>query len=581
MHIVVGKKINKVAGALFWTVVFAGFGLTAALANVATSENGSETAEAVTPSGSVEMGIREYDITAKKRHVDKSVTKLGEKVEDKSTTDHSKLKELQGPFTSGPEVTKACLKCHNTAGHQFMKNKHWTWKYHNPKTGQDLGKSVLVNNFCTNAAGNEGMCAQCHAGYGMTDARTYDFTNEENIDCLACHDSTGTYYKLPPSQGNKACSTMFEGKKPIDWTKVAQSVTLPGRNNCGSCHFFGGGGDNVKHGDLSSALYNPSKEVDVHMASDGENFSCVVCHVGEGHQWAGSRYAPLAKDTTVNKPGMPRQTATCESCHGQQPHSGLIGIKLNDHTDRVACETCHIPTFAKGGVATKTHWDWRTMGRLKNGEGFREEGYVQGNGEHRHTYKSIKGSFEYGENVIPEYHWFNGTEQYLTVHDKFDPSKPVDMNHLEGSASDPDSRIWPFKKMVTIQPYDKGNNTLVYMHLWGADQDALWGNYDFAKAIKHGMEEFNLPYSGEYGFVETHSFWPVVHMVAPKEDALACQECHAREGRLKDVEGFYMPGRDYNRWVDILGIFIVIASLLGVLGHGALRMVLAKRRKSS
>ncbi len=185
--------------------------------------------------GKVELGIREYEDTAKQRPVDKSVTRLGEKPEDKSTTDHAELKELQGPFSSGQEVTKACLGCHNKAGHQFIKNKHWTWKYHNEKTGQELGKSVLVNNFCTNAAGNEGMCAQCHAGYGMTDARTYDFTDETNIDCLVCHESTGTYYKTPPTKGNKACSVMFEGKKPIDWTKVAQSVTLPGHNNCGAC----------------------------------------------------------------------------------------------------------------------------------------------------------------------------------------------------------------------------------------------------------------------------------------------------------------------------------------------------------
>ncbi len=532
--------------------------------------------------GGIELGIKEYEETAKKRPVDKSVTKLGEKEEDKSTTDHSKLEELKGPFSSGPEVTKACLKCHNKAGHQFIKNKHWTWKYHNPKTGQDLGKSVLVNNFCTNAAGNEGMCGQCHAGFGLKDSRTYDFSNEENIDCLVCHDSTGTYYKLPPTRGNKACAVLFEGKPAIDWVKVAQSVKLPGRNNCGACHFYGGGGDNVKHGDLSSALFKPTRDIDVHMAEDGENFSCIICHVGEGHQWSGSRYAPIAKDTTKGKPGLPRQTATCESCHGQQPHpTTLMGIKLNDHTDRVACETCHIPEFAKGGVATKVHWDWRTMGRLKNGEGFREEGYIQGNGEPRHTYKSIKGSFKYAEHVKPIYRWFNGTEIYTTVHDKFDPSKPVEINHLEGGPNDPDSRIWPFKKMVTIQPYDKGNNTLVYMHLWGDDKDALWGNYKFDRAIAHGMKDFNLPYSGEYGFVETWSYWPIVHMVAPKKDALACQECHAREGRLKALSGFYMPGRDHNEWVDRLGILIVLATLLGVLGHGFLRIILsASRRKS-
>ena len=532
------------------------------------------------PGKAVELGIHEYDVTARKRPVDKSVTRLGEKPEDSSTTDHSRLEELKGPFSSGPEVTKACLKCHNKAGRQVMKNKHWTWQYHNPKTGQDLGKRVLVNNFCNNAAGNEGMCAQCHAGYGLKDSRSYDFANQDNIDCLVCHESTGTYYKLPPTRGNQACSVLFEGKPPIDLTRVAQSVTLPGRNNCGACHFYGGGGDNVKHGDLSSALFKPDKDVDIHMAEDGENFSCIICHVGEGHQWSGSRYAPLAKDTTRNKPGLPRTTASCESCHGRAPHPlGLMGIKLNDHVDRVACESCHIPTFARGGVATKTHWDWRTAGRLKNGEGYREEGYIQGNGESRHTYKSIKGNFEYGENVVPVYRWFNGTEIYTTVHDRIDPSGPVEINHLKGSSFDPGSRIWPFKRMVTIQPYDKGNNTLVYMHLWGSDEDAFWGNYKFNRAIRHGMADFGLPYSGEFGFVETWSWWPIVHMVAPIEKALACRACHAREGRLKGLTGFYMPGRDANAWLDRLGILILVATVLGVLGHGLLRVILAKRRR--
>ena len=41
-----------------------------------------------------------------------------------STADHSKFKELQGPFKTGPEVTKACLACHNEAGHQVMKSVH-------------------------------------------------------------------------------------------------------------------------------------------------------------------------------------------------------------------------------------------------------------------------------------------------------------------------------------------------------------------------------------------------------------------------------------------------------------------------
>ena len=115
-------------------------------------------------------------------------------------------------------MTKACLGCHTEAGHQFV-NKHWTWRYDQPATGKTLGKSVLINNFCTNARGNEGMCAQCHAGYNMTDVRTYDFSNQDNIDCLICHESTGTHYKTPPTRGNQACEVMFTDKPAIDLTR--------------------------------------------------------------------------------------------------------------------------------------------------------------------------------------------------------------------------------------------------------------------------------------------------------------------------------------------------------------------------
>jgi len=526
-----------------------------------------------------ESGISEYSNIGNKGKRDTPVTSLSENP-DPSTTDHAELKELKGPFNSGPEVTKACLGCHNKAGKQFKKNKHWTWSYTHPVTGQKLGKNVLINNFCTNARGNEGMCAQCHAGFNMKDTN-FDYDNEENIDCLVCHESTGKYYKTPTTSGNKACSIMFAGKSPIDWTKAAQSVTLSARSNCGACHFYGGGGDNVKHGDLSSVLFHPPREVDVHMSEEGENFSCVVCHVGQAHEWSGSRYNMKAKDIQgTGKPGAPRNSASCESCHDHKPHPlTLTGIKLNDHADRVACETCHIPEFARGGVATKVDWDWRTAGKLKNGEGFKLEGYTQGNGEHRHTYKSIKGDFKYDENIIPTYRWFNGVSTFTTIDTVFDPSKPVEINHLEGSVNDPDSRIWPFKVMHTVQPYDKVNNTLVYMHLWGDDADAFWGNYDFARAIKVGMEKNNIPYSGEYGFIDTYSYWPINHMVGPKENAMACQECHAKEGRLKDLPGFYMPGRDSNFWLDRIGIFAVLATLLGVLGHGLIRIFMTAKRK--
>ena len=60
------------------------------------------------------------------------------------------------------------------------------------------------------------------------------------------------------------------GKKKFsvpDYNLIAQNVGKTGKDNCGACHFFGGGGNAVKHGDLDKSLSNPSTHVDVHMAS--------------------------------------------------------------------------------------------------------------------------------------------------------------------------------------------------------------------------------------------------------------------------------------------------------------------------
>ena len=64
------------------------------------------------------------------------------------TSDHSKHAILQQEFTSGPEVTKACLSCHNQAALQFHKTIHWTWMDPSTEKSARLGKGGLsVNNF--------------------------------------------------------------------------------------------------------------------------------------------------------------------------------------------------------------------------------------------------------------------------------------------------------------------------------------------------------------------------------------------------------------------------------------------------
>ena len=488
------------------------------------------------------------------------------------TTDHSKHEILQQEFTSGPQVTKACLSCHSEAAAQFHKSIHWTWLDPNVPQQERVGKSGLsINNFCIAVHGSYPRCTSCHAGYGFKDM-SFDFTDQTKVDCLVCHEQTGTYKKFPAGAGNPVAKpTVFKGNgktyQPPDWNKVAQSVGRPKRKNCGTCHFFGGGGDGVKHGDLDSSLMKPTKELDVHMGLDGKNFDCVRCHTTVTHQIAGRTYATpaatdrksLVEDDTISK-------ITCESCHTATPHE--VGSKMNDHTDKVACQSCHIPEFARINP-TKMWWDWSTAGKKKDGKPFETKGEFG-----KPVYFTLKGDMAWGKNVKPEYDWYNGSIAAVTANDMIDPSKPIRINWPVGSQGDPNSRISPFKVHRGKQPYDKINKTLLIPHLFGKPgSNAYWADWDWKKALVSGAEKAGTNFSGEFDFVETSYVFPITHMVAPRDKALSCGECHSKtDSRLANLKGFYMPGRDGSRIISYAGWGIVLASLIGVLIHGLGRL---------
>jgi octaheme c-type cytochrome (tetrathionate reductase family) len=420
-----------------------------------------------------------------------------------------------------------------------------------------------------NIQSNEARCTSCHAGYGWKD-KDFDFTDQTKVDCLVCHEQTGTYKKFPSGAGNPAKEPkVFPGNKkkyfPPDWNKVAQSVSRPSRKNCGTCHFFGGGGDGVKHGDLDSSLFKPNKQLDVHMGVDGQNFNCTRCHSTTLHNIAGRVYTTPASE---HRKSLIEDDLThkikCESCHTDQPHKGEA--KMNDHTDKVACESCHIPTFARVNP-TKMWWDWSQAGKMKNGKPFMVKDDFG-----KPKYFTKKGDMRWEKNVKPEYSWYNGSMEHLTVQDTIDPSKPVQINRPIGSKDDPKSRIFPFKVHRGKQPYDKVNKNLTIIQLFPKgknDTTAYWKKYDWGKAIEFGMKYAGLKFSGEYDFVETSYVFPISHMVAPKDNVLSCIECHSKkESRLANLAGFYMPARDGAGFIDTLGWLLILGSLVGVVIHG-------------
>ncbi|BAZ93512.1 uncharacterized protein FOKN1_1113 [Thiohalobacter thiocyanaticus] len=524
-----------------------------------------------------------------------------------STADHGAFKILKREFKTAPEVTEACLSCHTEAAKQLHQTTHWTWEYKHPVTGQLLGKKHEINVFCGSLRSNYQRCTSCHIGYGWED-RDFDFSSERNVDCLVCHDTTRTYVKPSAAAGHPAYhditrdgEIVVENDKPlraVDLALVAQNVGRTSRFTCGNCHFYGGGADGVKHGDLDSSLIAPDKSLDVHMDAAGLDFSCATCHTAEAHDVAGSHYSMQARDEHgIDIPGRAYGgRASCESCHGTRPHPANVNNKLNDHVNKVSCQACHIPSFARGGVATKTLWDWsQATLKLKRDEAgelvLNEQGRpirVVEYDEHGHpSYMSHKGYFEHGENVVPEYHWFDGQIRYTLLDNEIDPTETVSVNSIQGSYEDPDARIWPFKRMVGKQPYDKQTNRLLATHVYGPeDKTSLWSNYDWIKALEVGQHEAVLTgeagqeFSGEFGFVKNEMYWPITHMVAPGKDALNCAACHAPDGRLAGLGGFYMPGRDSFPWLDRIGLIAVLGTLGGVLLHLLGRILISLRKPS-
>jgi len=473
---------------------------------------------------------------------------------------HGKFEILQQEFNSPHEVTEACLSCHNLTARDVMKSSHWTWdRDYVMEDGRTvkLGKKNMINNFCIGISSNESRCTSCHIGYGWKDNQ-FDFTDSRNIDCLVCHDKTGTYKKFPSGAGYPArTEKKLNGTTyyPPDYKAIANNVGTPGRENCGVCHFSGGGGNNVKHGDIANELLDVTREVDVHMAVDGANMTCTECHLTNRHNIAGNLYSIASND---------KDRISCNQCHTSQPHHNR---NLNRHVNRIACQTCHIPYYAKNS-STKMFWDWSTAGKLNEDGSYIVEYDSLGNT----IYYTQKGSFQWANNVEPEYLWFNGEISHYVLGEKVDTTTPVQINALLGNYQDKGSKLFPVKVHRGRQIYDPVNKTMIQAHLFGKDSSAYWTTHDWNLAAEAGMRSVDLPYSGKYSFVSTEMYWPINHMVAPVQQSLECATCHSRDGRLVNLGGFYLSGRDNSRLLDSLGFILILLSFSGVSVHALIRI---------
>lgn len=413
----------------------------------------------------------------------------------------------------GPSVTRRCLECHPLAGNEVKQGAHFLWQgdpvlVPGHREPLRIGKKNVINNFCIGVQSNWESCTRCHAGYGWED-EGFDFDDTEAVDCLVCHEQSGGYEK----------GLAGHPKEGVDLLAAAQSVAAPTRNNCGVCHFAGGGGDAVKHGDLDSSMLNPRERIDVHMGA--LDLQCIDCHQTEHHSIPG-RSMSVSVDA--------QRRVRCTDCHQDTVHEDQ---RVEGHLDAVACQTCHIPSMAID-TPTKMAWDWSTAGDLEREKRVDDD----------HEYMAIKGSFVYQSDVPPEYAWYDGTSTRYLLGDRIDPQSVTVLAGPVGSASSAQAKIWPFKVHRGKQIYDVEHKTFIVPKTFG--EGGFWTTFDWQQAAELGCEATGLECSGNYDFAPTEMYWPLSHMVQKSERALTCGECHGESGRM-DWASLGYPGDPLTR----------------------------------
>ena len=422
------------------------------------------------------------------------------------------------------EGTESCMNCHGVVGEEMLTNAHFTWEGISSNItgheGEIHGKNDLINNFCIAVPSNEGRCTHCHTGYGYDDA-TFAFNDRNTVDCLICHDQSGTYKK-----GKTTAGMPDPG---VDLNIVARSVALndgvPTNDNCIFCHANAGGGDNVKHGDLAMTIADTTREYDVHMGTDGAAFDCVACHqvmkdAGGDMLDHGIGGMPIHSIDDGNMKG-------CVDCHGNQAsiHAGSSVETITSVHSTLACQVCHIPAFARE-TSTKVEWYWADAGQDI-------DPIPVDPVTNRPTYDKKKGTFVWANDVRPELLYFDGKwdRMMINVNDQY-TDLPVVLAKPTADFTTPGAMIYPFKKMVGNQVADAGNNTMLVPHLFGGKggPNAYWGKYDWNLALQDGAAYTGQTYSGAFEFVDTVMYLTVNHEIAPKEQALGmdsnCADCH-------------------------------------------------------
>lgn len=441
--------------------------------------------------------------------------------------------------------TKTCITsaCHSTQANAMFGSLHYQWRGDNVKaielagSNPKISKNGGINNYCVWAEGNwigtmtnlddtknvKCGCAWCHAGLGLKPTTVSSTAQLENIDCLICH--SPTYKRIV--QTNPDGTFVMVPDPTIDIQAAAKNIQRPNRTSCLNCHKNAGGGDNNKRGDLDSTLAACTGSYDVHMGTNGQNFTCQDCHKTEGHKMAGRGTDMRAVDLNFDM--------SCETCHTKRPHrtTNANYSRLNAHADRVNCTVCHIPTYAKA-VSTDMYRDWTRVD--PNSAANRYDPYI-----------------ERGQNLRPSYEWFNTFSHFYKFKDQvtYAANGRVKMAYPDGAFVDitgrPMAKLFPYKIHVCNQPKNNAAGNAFDNMLLPLRNKIVFETGNINMAITEGCNAANVTYNG-HTFVQTESYQSIHHTVGPKSTALSCTNgyCHSTSDTRIPFEsiGYQRRGTD-------------------------------------
>ncbi|MCU0833834.1 MAG: PKD domain-containing protein [Chromatiaceae bacterium] len=374
----------------------------------------------------------------------------------------------------------------------------------------------------------------------------------DGVEGLPVVSAQGDFLFVPADPNNDLLFDVATSRKmSISALEAAGAVHRTTRRSCLNCHAGAAGADGAKRGDLSSALVSPPTTLDHHMSPAGRNMTCADCHSAGAHRVRGR-----GLDLRVND--VPERF-TCDSagCHSSRPHGDYStneGGKRDTHAAKVACQTCHIPTYGKV-IATEVARDWQdphVSQTACNGRG----GWLP---------NEMKGAL----NLVPSYAWFDGLSRVsylgddvrgiptiplvasiatpfkasaadskfaISSVDNFDAGDPAYVIGapsaiIDGSGAlnmtlgvnNSNAKLYPMKEHWGKLARNDRTNTLVPHSTF---EFFRTGDYD--RAIEEGLTRASdMSTTDSVSVVPVHTFQTINHGVEPEDNALKCGACHA------------------------------------------------------